>query len=120
MSTESREKREESRPKNPLETLAIEAQVIEACRTVYDPEIPVDIYELGLIYDLQVEPSGQVNIKMTLTAPGCPEAGFLPARVESAVKEVPGVTSVNVELVWDPPWNPSSMSEPAKLKLGFF
>ena len=105
---------------NPLNTLALEAQVIEALQTVHDPEIPINIYELGLIYELQVEPTGQVNIKMTLTAPACPEAGVLPGRVEYAVKAVPGVTGASVELVWDPPWTPNRMSEAAKLQLGIF
>lgn len=107
-------------PKSVMERLAIEEKVIDALRTVYDPEIPVSIYELGLIYELTVEPSGQVNIKMTLTAPNCPEAGFIPIRVENAVKAVTGVTGAQVELVWEPPWNPSRMTEAAKLQLGFF
>jgi len=109
-----------TRSSNPLETLALEAQVTEAVRTVYDPEIPINIYELGLIYDLNVESSGQVHIQMTLTAPNCPEAEFIPKRVEDAVKEIPGVTGVDVELVWDPPWNPNRMSEAAKLQLGIY
>ena len=105
---------------NPLDTLALEAQVLEALQTIYDPEIPINIYELGLIYELQVEPTGQVNIQMTLTAPACPEAGVLPNRVEDAVKAVPGVTGASVELVWDPPWTPNRMSDAAKLQLGIF
>ncbi|MBI3894926.1 MAG: DUF59 domain-containing protein [Acidobacteria bacterium] len=102
------------------DTRALEAQVIQALQTVYDPEIPINICELGLIYGLEVEPTGQVNIKMTLTAPACPEAGFIPGRVECAVKTVPGVTGASVELVWDPPWNPNRMSDAAKLQLGIF
>lgn len=98
--------------------LSLEGQVQAALRTVYDPEIPVDIYELGLIYELKIEPSGQINIKMTLTAPSCPEAMSIPARVESAVRTVPGVTDAKVELVWEPPWNPNLMSDAAKLQLG--
>ena len=109
----------EAKAANPVELLDQEARVIEALRTVYDPEIPVNIHELGLVYDLQVEPSGQVNVKMTLTAPSCPEAASIPGRVEAAVREVPGVTGVNVELVWEPPWTPQRMSEAAKLQLGF-
>jgi FeS assembly SUF system protein len=97
---------------------SIESQVQEALKTVYDPEIPVSIYELGLIYDLKIEPAGEVKIQMTLTAPSCPEAMSLPARVESVVRDIPGVTAVNVELVWEPPWSMSKMSDAAKLKLG--
>ena len=105
---------------DPVEVLELESRVLEKVRTVYDPEIPINIYELGLIYELKVEPSGQVHIKMTLTAPACPEAGTIPPRVESEVREVPGVSDVQVELVWDPPWNPNRMSEAAKLQLGIF
>ncbi|OFW18299.1 MAG: SUF system Fe-S cluster assembly protein [Acidobacteria bacterium RIFCSPLOWO2_02_FULL_59_13] len=103
-----------------MQVLELESRVLEKVRTVYDPEIPINIYELGLIYELKVEPSGQVHIKMTLTAPGCPEAEYIPIRVESAVKEVDGVTGAQVELVWDPPWTPNRMSEAAKLQLGIF
>ena len=92
---------------------------IESLKTVYDPEIPVDIYELGLIYDLEVDPSGQVNIRMTLTSPACPVAGSLPGEVEAKAASVPGVNSVEVELVWDPPWTMELMSEAAKLELDF-
>ena len=106
-------------PVNPVEVLDREAKVIEALRTIYDPEIPVDIYELGLVYDLQVDPSGLVNIRMTLTAPSCPEAESIPPRVEAAARSVPGVTDVKVELVWEPPWTPQRMTEAAKLQLGF-
>jgi FeS assembly SUF system protein len=104
---------------NPAESPTLESRITEAVRTVYDPEIPLNIYELGLIYDLKVDPAGQVDIKMTLTAPSCPEAGAIPGRVEDAVKAVPGVTGVKVELVWEPPWNPNKMSDAAKLQLGF-
>ena len=107
-------------PLDPVQVLELESQVLEKVRTVYDPEIPINIYELGLIYELKVEPSGQVHIKMTLTAPACPEAELIPIRVESAVKEAAGVTGVDVELVWDPPWTPNRMSEAAKLQLGIF
>ena len=105
---------------DPVEVLDLESRVLEKVRTVYDPEIPINIYELGLIYELKVEPSGQVHIKMTLTAPACPEAELIPIRVESAVKEVDGITGAQVELVWDPPWTPNRMSEAAKLQLGIF
>ena len=88
-------------------------------RTVYDPEIPVNIHELGLIYELDVTDKGMVDIKMTLTAPNCPAAGMMPAEVEAKVSAIDGVTSANVELVWDPPWDKSRMSEAARLELGF-
>jgi FeS assembly SUF system protein len=98
----------------------LEQRVIAALRTCYDPEIPVDIYELGLIYELKVEPSGAVYVRMTLTSPGCPVAGSLPGEVEAKVRAVPGVTDAKVELVWDPPWDKSRMSEAAALQLGLF
>jgi len=97
----------------------IEAAVIEALKTCYDPEIPVDIYELGLIYEVDVQPDGKVDIKMTLTSPACPVAGSLPGEVEMRVKEVPGVTDARIELVWDPPWDKEMMTEAAQLTLGF-
>jgi FeS assembly SUF system protein len=103
---------------NGIDALMIEGQVIEALHTCFDPEIPVDIYELGLIYDVQVEPSGAVRIRMTLTSPHCPAAQSLPAEVQSKVKSVPGVTEATVDVIWDPPWDPSRMSEAAKLQLG--
>ena len=90
-----------------------------ALRTVYDPEIPVNIYELGLIYDLDVSDDGVIDIKMTLTAPGCPAAGALPAEVEAKIRAIAGVTDARVGLVWDPPWDKSRMSEAARLELGF-
>ena len=83
---------------------------------IYDPEIPVNIYELGLIYDIEVGGQGRVAVRMTLTAPGCPSAQVLPFEVEQRVREVPGVTDVTVEVVWDPPWTPDRMSEAAKLQ----
>ncbi len=100
-------------------SLALESRVIEALRTCFDPEIPVNIYELGLIYEVKVDPSGRVNIQMTLTSPYCPSAQELPLEVESKVRAIPGVTDVKVEVVWDPPWDPSRMSEAARLELGF-
>src|SRR5437764_8647825 len=96
----------------------LEERVTAALRTCYDPELPVNIYELGLIYDLKVEPSGAVHIRMTLTSPACPVAGAMPKDVQSKVQAVPGVTSAQVELVWYPPWDKSRMSEAALLKLG--
>ncbi len=94
-------------------------KVIEQIRTVYDPEIPVNIHELGLIYEVKCESTGEVNVKMTLTSPACPVAGTLPIDVENKVKSVEGVTKAAIDLVWDPPWNPDMMSEAAKLELGF-
>jgi len=94
-------------------------KVVEALKTVYDPEIPVNIYDLGLIYGITISDEGVVDLDMTLTAPGCPVAEHFPTWVEDAVKTVDGVTDAHVELVWDPPWNPERMSEEAKLELGF-
>ena len=96
----------------------IEAQVLEALRSCFDPEIPVNIYELGLIYNLEIVPGGVVNIQMTLTSPHCPAVQSLPAEVENKVRAVPGVTGVKMDLVWEPPWEPSRMSEAARLQLG--
>jgi FeS assembly SUF system protein len=96
----------------------IRERIIERLRTVYDPEIPVDIYELGLIYEVKVDESGKVGIRMTLTSPMCPAAEALPPEVETKAREVAGVTDVALELVWDPPWTPERMSEAAKLELG--
>ena len=97
----------------------LEQKVIEALRKVYDPEIPVNIYDLGLIYKLEInEAEGSVLIQMTLTAPGCPVAHTFPSTVEGAAKSVPGVNDATVELVWDPPWSQDRMSEAAKLQLG--
>lgn len=101
-----------------MNSIVIEAQVIEALRTVFDPEIPVNIYEMGLIYDVKVEPTGAVAIRMTLTSPNCPAAQSLPSEVEAKVKEVPGVTDAKIEIVWEPPWDPAKMSEAARLQLG--
>jgi FeS assembly SUF system protein len=101
-----------------IEKNMIEAQVIEALRTCFDPEIPVDIYELGLIYEVKVGDTGEVDVKMTLTSPHCPAAQSLPSEVEAKVRSVPGVKSAMAEVVWDPPWNPGMMSEAAKLQLG--
>jgi FeS assembly SUF system protein len=92
--------------------------VIAALRTVYDPEIPINIYDLGLIYALDVLPEGRVDIRMTLTAPACPVAGEMPHVVEERVMQVPGVDEARVELVWEPPWSRDLLSEAAKLQLG--
>ena len=98
----------------------IKAGVVIALRECYDPEIPVDIYELGLIYDVDVDERGAVKIRMTLTSPACPVAGSLPGDVERRIRQVSDVTDVEIELVWDPPWDREMMSDAAKLKLGFF
>ncbi len=94
--------------------------IIDVLHTCYDPEIPVDIYELGLIYAIDVSPEKDVTIRMTLTSPACPVAESLPVDVERKVKEVPGVRSVKIELVWEPPWGKHMMSEAALLQLGFY
>ncbi len=94
--------------------------VIEALRTVFDPEIPVNIYELGLVYEVEVSEAGKVDVKMTLTSPACPVAGSLPGEVEMKVRSVEGVKEAHIELVWDPPWTQDMMSEAARLQLGFF
>ncbi len=98
----------------------LEESIVEALRTVYDPEIPVNIYEMGLIYDIDVREGGDVKVTMTLTSPACPVAGILPGEVEAKVRDVEGVSGAEVDLVWDPAWNPSMMSEAARLELGMF
>ena len=98
---------------------SLEDRVHAALRGVYDPEIPVNIHDLGLIYDVRIAAGGKVDIKMTLTAPGCPVAGTMPGMVEQAVAAVDGISRVDVELVWDPPWNQDMMSDVARLELGF-
>ena len=110
---------------SPLPTLlfaarrtAIEARIVEAFKSVFDPEIPVDIYELGLIYGFDLKDDGHVDVQMTLTAPACPEAGTLPGTVEAAVRDVDGVKDARVELVWEPAWTPARMSEAARLTTG--
>ena len=95
-------------------------QLIEKLKSVYDPEIPVDIYELGLVYKVDVSDDRDVLVEMTLTAPGCPVAGEMPGWVEEAIKQIPEVNKVTVELVFDPPWDPSRMSDEAKLQLNMF
>jgi FeS assembly SUF system protein len=102
----------------PIETELIKAQIVEAMKTVYDPEIPVDIYELGLIYDIDVDTEGAATIHMTLTSPGCPVAGTLPGEVESRARTESGASEVTVDLVWEPPWSMDRMSDAAKLELG--
>ena len=96
---------------------ALRERIVAALKTVFDPEIPVSIYDLGLIYDLKVGESGDVSIRMTLTTPACPVAELLPTQVEAKVKAVDGVSDAKVEIVWDPPWTPERMSEAARLQL---
>ncbi|GGI89436.1 SUF system Fe-S cluster assembly protein [Legionella impletisoli] len=99
---------------------ALEAAVVSALKTVFDPEIPVNIYDLGLIYDVKIDEENQVHIQMTLTSPGCPVAQTFPGTVEQAVNQVEAVSDCTVELVWDPPWTQDRMSEAARLELGMF
>lgn len=101
-----------------IDKAALRTEVIDALRTVFDPEIPVNIYDLGLIYQLDINDSGVVDVQMTLTAPGCPVAQTFPATVEERLREVAGVTAARVELVWDPPWCQDRMSDEVKLQLG--
>jgi len=104
----------------PVKTFAeLRTEVIDVLKTCYDPEIPVDIYELGLVYEINVDPANNVRVLMTLTSPSCPVAETLPPEVEQKIKGIPGVGEVKVELTWDPPWNQEMMSEAAKLELGF-
>jgi len=101
-------------------TEALKPAILEAIQTVYDPEIPVNIWELGLIYDVVVDAEGVAGVRMTLTAPGCPAAQSLPGEVAEKVRAVPGVTDAKVEVVWDPAWTKDRMSEVAKLQLGMW
>ncbi len=98
----------------------LEERIIAALRTCYDPEIPMNIYELGLIYSIDIRDSGEVGIRMTLTSPACPEAGSLPPEVKYKVESVPGVKSAKVDVVWDPPWDKDMMTEATRLQLGIF
>lgn len=103
----------------PASNEELREQIVTALKGVYDPEIPVNIYDLGLIYSLDIDAENQVKLQMTLTAPGCPVAQTFPQTVENAVKGVPGVKDAQVELVWEPPWDRDRMTEAAKLQLGF-
>jgi FeS assembly SUF system protein len=106
------------KPAAPIDPARVEEAVIEALKTIYDPEIPVNIYELGLIYGVEVSEEGRAEIRMTLTAPACPVAGALVEEVAEKSGRVEGVSTSHVELVWDPPWTPDNMSDAAKLELG--
>jgi len=97
-----------------------EDAIIAMLKTVFDPEIPVDIYELGLIYAVEIEDEGKVKVEMTLTTPSCPSAQELPSQVEESIRMIPGVTDVQVEVVWDPPWDQGRMSEDARLALNMY
>ncbi len=108
-------------PASPVDRIqadVLRAQVIEVLRTIFDPEVPVNIYDLGLIYDVAVDASGRVDIRMTLTSPACPVAESLPPEVESKVQRLAAVSTVKVEIVWEPPWDPSRMDDAVKLELG--
>ena len=107
-------------PDGETEPKPTEDAVIAACASIYDPEIPVNIYELGLIYAVEIADNGHVKVEMTLTAPACPSAQELPDQVREAVMAVPGVTGCDVETVWDPPWDPSRMSDEARLQLNMY
>lgn len=105
---------------DPAKTTELQPAIVDALRTVYDPEIPVNIYDLGLIYDIVVDQGGNAGVRMTLTAPACPAAQSLPVEVREKVSKVPGVASSRVEIVWEPPWTKDRMSEAAKLQLGLW
>ena len=110
----------ETTPEAVSSTDTLKAEVVAAISECYDPEIPVNVYDLGLIYDIEVTDGGRVGLVMTLTSPHCPVAEILPGQVRTRVEQVDGVDEVELELTWDPPWNPEMMSEAAKLELGFF
>jgi FeS assembly SUF system protein len=103
---------------DPAKTEELSPRIVDALKTIFDPEIPVNIWELGLIYDVLVDAGGRVGVRMTLTAPACPAAQSLPVEVKNKTASVPGVTESKVEIVWDPPWTRDRMSEVAKLELG--
>jgi FeS assembly SUF system protein len=106
--------------RNPVKTLTLQPQIVEVLSTIFDPEIPVNIYELGLIYEIAVDSDNVVGVRMTLTAPGCPAAQSLPVEVVNKLKQLPGITDAHVDIVWDPPWDKDRMSDAAKLQLGMF
>jgi len=106
--------------RDPVRTLAMQPQIVEVLSTIFDPEIPVNIYELGLIYEIAVDADHVVGIRMTLTAPGCPAAQRLPVEFVNKLKQLSGITDAHVDIVWDPPWGKDRMSDAAKLQLGMF
>ena len=101
-----------------MDTDAVKEQIVDVLKTCYDPEIPVNIYEMGLIYEIDVQQDGMVNIKMTLTSPNCPAAQSIPAEIETKVKDLKDVSDAMIEIVWEPPWQVDMMTEDAKLELG--
>jgi FeS assembly SUF system protein len=107
-------------PVDPARTAELQPKIVEVIKTVFDPEIPVDIYELGLVYEILVDADSRVLVKMTLTSPACPSAQQIPSEVRYKIKAIPEVTEAWVEIVWEPPWGKERMSEAAKLQLGFF
>jgi FeS assembly SUF system protein len=107
-------------PMDSARTAELQPQIVEALKSVYDPEIPVDIYELGLVYDIIVDAERRVLVRMTLTSPACPSAQQIPSEARYKIKALPGVADAWVDIVWDPPWGKERMSEAAKLQLGFF
>lgn len=102
-----------------IDKISLEIKIIEALQKIYDPEMPANIYDLGLVYNININDTGYVNIKMTLTAPACPVAGEIIMEVDTKIREIDGVNDVNVMLTFDPPWNREMMTEEAKLELGF-
>ena len=106
--------------RDPVKTLAMQPQIVEVLSTIFDPEIPVNIYELGLIYEIAVDADQVVGVRMTLTSPNCPAAQSLPVEVVNKLKQLPGLTDAHVDIVWDPPWGKDRMSDAAKLQLGMF
>jgi len=119
-STENQNSEKQESEKKTLDLNQLQYDVIQTLKTCYDPEIPVDIYELGLIYRIDIDEDGVVEIDMTLTSPACPVAGTLPLEVERKIRDLPGVKDVIVNVVWEPMWNKDMMSDVAKIKLGFF
>ncbi len=117
---EAEEKKEIKPPAEKADRAELNEAVIEALKSVYDPEIPVNIYELGLIYAVNIDENGKVEIEMTLTSPACPVAGTLPPEVEGKIRSIPGVTECSVKVVWEPTWGMHMMSEEAKLQLNLF
>ena len=116
---ENNDQKIENTTSQPVDGANMYDQIIDAIKQVYDPEIPVNIFELGLIYEVKIAEDGKVDVSMTLTAPSCPAAGQLPGEVEEKIRTVPGVTDVTVDITFDPPWDQSMMSEEARLELGF-
>jgi FeS assembly SUF system protein len=106
--------------RDPATTLAMQPQIVEVLSTIFDPEIPVNIYDLGLIYEIAVDADNVVGVRMTLTAPACPAAQSLPVEVANKLRQLPGITDAHVDVVWDPPWDRDRMSDAAKLQLGMF